>query len=229
MKATILVITMILASAAQAESAWWQAGDLKSERYEHKFDEQKSKRHNGARAHKEKSDRHHKPAAQKQFKIADDRGRHHHKDRRYSDRGALDRPDRHHDRSRDHHRPPNYKDGYRDDHRHHQQHDYKPRRWQAVSAFRGRTGKDVTRYIGVEDRVQALSIAGTKRAMYIRRAYALMGNGKWIRIQGLEGYVSRGETVRHRLRHPRYVRQIALDIEPARYKRGYAELRVRPA
>lgn len=107
--------------------------------------------------------------------------------------------------------------------------DYRPRAWQTIAPFRGRTGKDVTRYLGVEDRVQALSIQGTKRAMYIRKAYALMGNGRWVRLRGLEGYVGHGEIVRHRLKNARYVQHVALDIEPARHKRGYAKLMVRPA
>ena len=108
-------------------------------------------------------------------------------------------------------------------------HDYRPRRWEPVQSFRGRSGKDVKRYIEVQDRVHALSIQGTKRAMYIREAYALMGNGRWVRVKGLEGYVRRGERLKHRLRNPRFIQRIVLEVEPARYKRGYAELSVRPA
>jgi hypothetical protein len=194
MKRAILLMSLFLASAVQADSRWWQEGGRNFERYQHQLDH----RGNPKREHK---------------------------------------PHRNH-KQQEHHRQhygnkQKHAHGHRRDHRgdHHRNHyrDYKPRRWQTVQAFRGRSGKDVTRYINVNDRVRALSIQGTKRGMYIRKAHALMGNGRWVRIRGLEGYVARGERIKHRLRRDRFVNQVVLEVEPARYKRGYAELLVRPA
>ncbi|MFN3235650.1 MAG: hypothetical protein ACE37D_01190 [Pseudomonadales bacterium] len=186
MKRTILFISLFLASAAQADSRWWQEGGLHFERYQHQLD------------HRDKHKRHHK-----QYR----------KDK--------------HQQYRKHYRQDTKKQVHQ--HRRDHRNDYKPRRWEKVSAFRGRSGKDVTRYINVNDRVQALSIQGTKRAMYIRKAHALMGNGRWVRVRGLEGYVGHGERIKHRLRKDRFVNQVVLEVEPARYKRGYAELLVRPS
>lgn len=175
MKRTILFISLFLASAAQADSRWWQEGGRHFERYQHQLD------------HRDKHKRHHKQYRKDQQQ--------HHKHYRQDTKKQV----------------------------------HKPRRWEKVSAFRGRSGKDVTRYINVNDRVKALSIQGTKRAMYIRKAHALMGNGRWVRVRGLEGYVAYGERIKHRLRKDRFVKQVVLEVEPARYKRGYAELLVRPA
>lgn len=236
MKTTALFIGMLLSTVAHAESAWQQTG-IQKERYEHRFEERKSKRHADSDKQVKESHRGHKQPEQKTAKVHIEHHRHDKKDHRHSDRHRDYRFKPHNDRryGQSHHRPDERRHDhrqdrrYKSDKRHHRDHSYRPRPWQVVSAFRGRTGKDVTRYIGVDDRVHALSVTGLKRAMYIRRAYALLGNGEWIRIRGLEGYVNHGESVRHRLRHARYVRQVALDIEPARHKRGYAELKVRPA
>jgi hypothetical protein len=103
------------------------------------------------------------------------------------------------------------------------------RKWQTVSSFRGRSGIEVTRSIPVHEKVKALSIQGTKRGMIVRRAYAVMGNGRWVRLHGLEGRILRGDQVRQRLNHPRHVRRVVLDIAPSRFKRGSGELKVRTA
>lgn len=151
------------------------------------------------------------------------------------DRGKKSQPGKHRkqEQKRQHakHRKHDAKKYHRTDRpRQDHQYSYRPaKRWQSVTAFRGRSGRDVTRHLNVQERVKALSIQATKRGMYIRRAHALLGNGRWIRVEGLEGHVNLGERVNHRLSRDRYVKQVVLDIEPSRSKRGYAELLVRPA
>lgn len=102
-------------------------------------------------------------------------------------------------------------------------------RWETVGSFRGRSGKHVTRQINVDERVQALSLQGTKRGMVVRRAHALLGNGRWVRVEGLEGHLRYGEQSKHRLHKARHVQKVVLDIAPDRYKRGYADLRIKSA
>ena len=108
-------------------------------------------------------------------------------------------------------------------------HAQKQSRWETFGSFRGRSGKHVTRQIHVDERVKALSLQGTKRGMVVRRAHALLGNGRWVRIEGLEGHLRYGEQTKHRLRRPRHVQKVVLDIAPDRYKRGYADLRIKSA
>lgn len=120
-------------------------------------------------------------------------------------------------------------DGHQDNrhNRHNQAHNRS--RWETVGSIRGRSGKHVTRDINVDERVQALSLQGTKRGMVVRRAHALLGNGRWVRVEGLEGHLRHGEQSKHRLHRARYVQKVVLDIAPDRYKRGYADLRIKPA
>ena len=106
---------------------------------------------------------------------------------------------------------------------------HRGQRWEPVSAFRGRSGKTVTRSIRVQDKVDALAIQGTKRGMNIQSAHAVMGNGRWVRLRGLEGRVRHGEQLKHRLRHSRHVQKVVINVAPDRYKRGYAELSVKTA
>ena len=122
----------------------------------------------------------------------------------------------------------NYDDRRNDGHRD-KRHAHRQNRWETVDSFRGRSGKLVTRQINVDERVQELSLQGTKRGMVVRRAHALMGNGRWVRIEGLEGHLRHGEQVKHRLRKPRHVQKVVLEIAPERYKRGYADLRIKSA
>ena len=123
-----------------------------------------------------------------------------------------------------------YNSSYSSQHKNkHTNKNYGTKRWETVSAFRGRSGKVVTRQIQVGEEVRALSIAGTKRGMVVRRAKALLGNGRWIRLEGLEGHVTHGEQVSHRLHNPRHIRRVLLDIAPDRDKRGYGELQIKPA
>ncbi|MFT7244570.1 MAG: hypothetical protein ACI82A_001928 [Candidatus Azotimanducaceae bacterium] len=117
-------------------------------------------------------------------------------------------------------------DGHQDN-RHNQAHSRG--RWETVGSIRGRSGKHVTRQINVDERVQALSLQGTKRGMVVRRAHALLGNGHWVRVEGLEGHLRHGEQSKHRLHKARHVQKVVLDIAPDRYKRGYADLRIKTA
>ncbi|MFT4797685.1 MAG: hypothetical protein ACJAYE_002887 [Candidatus Azotimanducaceae bacterium] len=122
-------------------------------------------------------------------------------------------------------------DDRRNDGRHNKRHHnaHKQGRWETIGSFRGRSGQHVTRQIHVDERVRALSLQGTKRGMVVRRAHALLGNGRWVRIEGLEGHLRHGEQTKHRLRKPRHIQKIVLDIAPDRYKRGYADLRIKSA
>lgn len=238
MKAPALFITLIVgalgaAAPAQAEKRWWADGAREhQERYEHELE------HRG----------HHKPGRDRQDKHKTEPKQHDKHSKKYTDqRDHNQKYNKHnpwkiHAKKRDHRRYDagkydqgryDHRKSYKRDHHHNNRysdhHKYNPARWQPVQSFRGRSGRDVTRYISVQDKVDALSIQGIKRSLYIREAYALMGNGRWVRVKGLEGYVGRGERLRHRLRNSRYVQKVVLDIEPGRYKRGYAELFVRPA
>jgi len=121
----------------------------------------------------------------------------------------------------------NHNRGDRTDNRHGEQH--QSRHWQTVSAFRGRSGKVVTRQFRVGEMVNALSIESTKRGMVIHQAHALLGNGRWVRLEGLEGHIRDGERARHRLHNSRFVRRVELEVGPGRYKRGYGQLQVSSA
>jgi hypothetical protein len=117
-------------------------------------------------------------------------------------------------------------DGHQDN-RHNQAHSRG--RWETVGSIRGRSGELVTRQINVDERVQALSLQGTKRGMVVRRAHALLGNGRWVRVEGLEGHLRHGEQSQHRLHRASHVQKVVLDIAPDRYKRGYADLHIKTA
>lgn len=213
MKSIALFVLLFTAASAQADKHWWHDGGRHHEPHEHRVHDKSYKHKSEKKRHKEKS--------QKQ----DHRHSYGHSNRHYDDHNGP-RHDGHRTHRYGHQHGKGYRDGYHDGHRKSHQ---KAHRWEHIQGFRGRSGREVTRYIGVNNRVRALSIEGTKRAMYIREAYALMGNGRWVRVHGLEGYVSRGERLRHRLRNPRFVQKVVLEVEPARYKRGYAQLLVRPA
>lgn len=200
MKPLILLTLLMATATANADPRWWRDGGYHQEPFEYHFKIEK---------HKKK----HKQA---------------HKQKHHGSHGKHNSYGKNYDHGYDSGYHKGYEDG-RNGHGYDDYHDYKPRRWQPVSGFRGRTGRDVTREIHVKDRVRALSIEGTKRDMVIREAYALMGNGRWKRLHGLEGYLRCGERVKHRLRNPRFVQRIVLEVEPARYKRGYAKLFVKPA
>ena len=105
--------------------------------------------------------------------------------------------------------------------------DYKPVQWQFVSDFRSRKGKDVDRTINVNERVIALELEGRKRDLIIDRAYAELGNGRVIRLHGLEGYLEKGDHLRHRLNNARFVERVVFEINATGYKRGYARLSIR--
>ena len=227
MKSIALFVLLFTAATARAD-AWWHDGGRYHEPYDHKVHHKSYKHKSRKRDSRDHNSKHY---SEKHYSKKHHSNKHYSKkDKSYKDRGHY--RDSHHAKSdrRNHHAYDHrrgYRDGYRDG-RHHGE--YKTsRRWEPVQGFRGRSGRDVTRYIGVNDHVRALSIEGTKRGMYIRKAYALLGNGRWVRVHGLEGYVSRGERISHRLRYSRYVKQIVLDVEPAHYKRGYAQLLVRRA
>lgn len=220
MKAPLSILILLTSISAQAETNWWNTDARHGDRYEHQLDhkqERKHRRHDQVAEHRQDHKKEHRDERRDDRKHHRQEHRRDHQEHRRDHK--YDRYANHNHRRHDRH--------HRDDH--YKSHKYSPRKWQTVRGFRGRSGRDVTRYIAVQDRVRALSIQGTKRSMYISEAYALMGNGRWVRVRGLEGYVGRGERIKHRLRNPRYVQKVVLHVEPARHKRGYAELLVRPA
>ena len=244
MKTSILTIrstllsTLLLigTSAVQADAnADWDTDGRSGDRYEHTVDHKKHRQAHNNR-HEEKSNKKNETSNKQHKRSHKKKDRHAHNKHAWHNSNNH-RHDKHHSSShagskgsylKSHHRH-NRHDRYDQYHHRGDSHNYRPRQWQAVTGFRGRSGRDVTRYINVDDRVRALSIQGTKRAMYIREAHALLGNGRWIRVEGLEGYVGRGERIKHRLRNPRFVQKVVLEVEPARHKRGYAQLLVKPA
>ncbi|MFT5929291.1 MAG: hypothetical protein ACI805_002423 [Candidatus Azotimanducaceae bacterium] len=184
-------------------------------------------------AHQISHNKHKKRHVDKRHDSKQHPGKNRFEDNRGHDRRTQYNNERPHNDHRSHNKGGRYSDDqnhkYRDrtDNRHGQQ--QRNRNWQTVSNFRGRSGKVVTRQFRVGEKVNALSIEGTKRGMVIRRAHALLGTGRWVRLEGLEGHITNGERARHRLHNSRFVRRVELEIGPGRYKRGYGKLQVSSA
>lgn len=232
---TFLIVGTLLASTASAEG--WRADRNQFRVFEeiktaHQTSHNQHKQRQIDNKQQEKKKRVDKPQVSK--KHVDKRHvskQHQNSNRSKHNRNHVSR-DRH-NAERNHHNRSRY--SYSQSHNRRDQHSnrggqqHQSRKWQTVSAFRGRSGKVVTREFRVGEKVNALSIQGTKRAMVIRRAHALMGNGRWVRLGGLEGHIANGERAKHRLHNSRFVRRVELEVAPGRYKRAYGNLQVSSA
>ena len=111
----------------------------------------------------------------------------------------------------------------RPDHQRHHRKVHSSRQWITAGDFRSRRSHDSDPIIEVNDRVNYLGLQGTKRSVYVERAYIEFGNGQTKRIRSLEGIIHDGEQHRHQLARTRQVSRVYLHLSPL-VDRGYARL-----
>ena len=112
---------------------------------------------------------------------------------------------------------------HRPDHQRHHRNDHSSVKWIAAGDFRSRRSHDSDPIIEVNDKVNHLGLEGTKRSVYVERAYIEFGNGQIKRIRSLEGIIHNGEQHRHQLARTRQVSRVYLHLSPLG-DRGYARL-----
>ena len=109
-----------------------------------------------------------------------------------------------------------------DQQRHHRK-DHSSVKWIAAGDFRSRRSHDSDPIIEVNDKVNYLGLQGTKRSVYVERAYIEFGNGQTKRIRSLEGFIHDGERHRHQLARTMQVSRVYFHLSPLG-DRGYARL-----
>ncbi|HIG39137.1 MAG: hypothetical protein ABGY96_05565 [bacterium] len=112
---------------------------------------------------------------------------------------------------------------YRTDHAHDYRRDHYSRRWYTAHEFRSRGSHHSRQVIEINDTVDLLGLEGTKRSVYVDRAYIEFSNGRMKRIQSLEGTIRDGDLRRFRLHRTRNISRVHLHLAPSG-QRGYARL-----
>ena len=118
--------------------------------------------------------------------------------------------------------------GYRDDDRrgHHKDRP-RGRRWIEVDRFHTVHLFREQSVVPVNRRISAIALSGIKRDTRVRRAWVEFGNGKRVPLHAFRGTVRDGESVRHRFRRDRYVRNLILDVRPDQRQRAAISVDVR--
>ena len=106
--------------------------------------------------------------------------------------------------------------------RHHRMH-HSSVKWITAGDFRSRRSHDSDPIIEVNEKVNYLGLQGTKRSVYVERAYIEFGNGQTKRIRSFEGTLHDGERHRVQLARTRQVARVYLHLSPLG-KRGYARI-----
>jgi len=99
--------------------------------------------------------------------------------------------------------------------------------WQYAGEFQTRRReKSSDIHIEVNGYTDIVELEGLGRGTVIYKAYIETHDGRLKRLRNLEGYVERGDYLRHSLGHQKYVRALHLTVASSGRKRAYAKINV---
>ncbi|MBL4682022.1 MAG: hypothetical protein JKY88_15035 [Pseudomonadales bacterium] len=99
--------------------------------------------------------------------------------------------------------------------------------WQYAGEFQTRRReKSSDIHIEVNGYTDIVELEGLGRGTVIYKAYIETHDGRLKRLRNLEGYVERGDYLRHSLGHQKYVRTLHLTVASSGRKRAYAKINV---